>query len=683
MNFNNNFLFLKNLKLRNIYPFHISEVNKIFFETDIDLQNNQFLYKKFISELPKNNNFNNKNVANFLNLERINQYETFQKIINCLIKKINSIIGSKDVSLFFSNVRDETGDLIYVTNGELLVDLKVIGDKLAKQRFIFKIQINPKCYLYEYVKEIYIIFYFDKKNKMISGAISLEWGLNSELNETTKHIFVDKIFLNNLCRYFLEKEFKKISMINLIELFEDMRLVKDISNISFVSKLKNNWNDYVSKKFIDEPTNKINSIEFKNDLFNSIFIVKTIMLIIYEELKSYFQTSNPLFYLSKINEKNDISNVKEINNSNRDLINLIMFVRNKYLNILNSEIEIDIEEIETVNQALEFILDCKNFEQQSFWNPIPSYEIICNSDFPYVDEDDNFFLENNILKMFYLITMHPHLFGMEISNTNFSSIGEVKKLLFDIDLNDIEIKKYIDNESKLILCEKNYDYVTFINSSLAFLIIKNNNPIENITYDNYDDIELKENKIYFEDPNFQLVHKYFWAIIYCQSRVWKLIEFKKQVNREKNEKPWKLRNYIYQMNNLQIDSYDQFYGLPDIKKIIEKIDDQINLKVSINQFIEELHHDDKRYGKTKERDYLGIGVIGASIFGILDFFTCIFTIITVTTDILEESIKDYRNIIVISIGSILALILLIILIYVVITRIKHSWRFKKDSRSIT
>lgn len=657
---------IKDLKIRNIYPFYISNPNSIFFSTNIRKYKNNLIYKKMIS------NFSEKDeVEKILEIEKINYHNTIQKIIDNTLKKINLIIGSKNVSIFLPKKNYEASEAIFAVDKDKVNDLKILGDKTADKRYIFGIDINPESYLGNYVSEIQINFYFDEKNKMISGAASLNWS-NREFNEENFSKIIEKVFTNRMCRFFLENEFKKISIAGILNLFDDLK-IDNKDEIYLNCKIKKNWDNYFNKKLLNNK--EIKSQKEMDDLFNSMFISKMLILIIYEDLKSYFTSKNPEIFLSSINKNNEFENKKESINSNSDFINLFKFVKSRYVFYT----ELDFEEIETADEAYDLIKNISRLEEQSYWYSIPSYEITRNSDMPFFIENEDIFLDNKDFKLFFLFTMYPQLFGTEITNTNFSTLNEIISLFEKIDFKDTEIEKDLINKSNSLVCERNYDYITFINPSLSFLIIKNDNPLS-------EQYKLNKNESWIKDPNFKLFNNYLWAIIYNQSKLWKLISIEQLAKFNKEKAPGKLRNYLYEVNALQFDWYDEFYGLFEIKKIIQKINSYSNFTDSLALFNKKLNRDDQRYGKSKERHYLSFGVSTAAIFGILDFFTCIFTIITVQNQNIygdpsqgiSGSIHDPRNMSIIGIGAVLAFILLTILIYAITIRLKDNYHAKKN-----
>ncbi|WP_156940228.1 MPN337 family protein [Mycoplasmoides alvi] len=659
----NDKLNLTKLKIKNTYSFYVSDVNKTFFDVTTKKYKNNLFYKRLISDIRKNKC--NNDIKEIFDIENINNVETFQNLLNKILIKINSIIGDKNNPILLFKSRNELGNPLYVAEDNENYDLKILGNKSFQKKYMFKIDINPNSYLSMYAESIEIVFCFDEKTKMVSGAFSVNQSLNS-VEGINKNKLYEKIFLNNLQRYFLENEFKKISFTNLLQLFDDLKIVKEDTEISFNSKLKKHWNSFIDKKFSSYINlSNVDLKTFTDDLFNSIFVTQIIMLAIYEEFKNYLKSLKPSLVLNSINNYENLVNLKDNSSSNRDLINLIIFAKNKYAHLP----EINLDEIETADEAFKIILDYSKFESHSLWHSIPSYEIETNFENIFFNNHKDIFLKNNDLKLFFLFTMYPQLFGLEINNTNFSTIDEVTKIVKNIIFDDHDIQEFIVEKLDEIICETSCYYISFINPSLSSLIVKNANLIDGNWNDN-----LKSGSEY---SNFyDLSKKYLWSIIYIQSRVWKLMTIDKALDKEKNFEPWKLRNRIYEMNNLQIDTYGDFYGLP-IEKIVKNMEKHISLSESITLLTKKLNRDDQRYGKSKERNYLTIGVIAASAFGILDFFTTTFSILTVSSNAASESLKHPLNLIVIGIGSFFAFILLLIGVLALCVIIRSDIKQKK------
>ena len=661
--------FIHTLKLRNLYPFYIKKPNSIFFESDLRQYQNKTLYKGLFSSLEQKieNDVSDESLNEMIEIQTVNSHHTLAKVINHSVKKIALILGSKNSVVFKEIKRDELNEPIYVAKKEEISDLKILGHNLAQKRYTYGIDIDPNSYLSDFVEQIQISYYLDKQNKMISGSFALNWGNNAKKNATFNEI-TRKIFENFMCRFFFENEVKKNSIFNILQLFEDLKVKIKNNKLSLESKLKSNWNNYIQRKYIDTSGTPISSPIEQDNLFNSLFISQIIILIIYEDLKSYFKSKDPSLFLSLLDDQLKIKNLRQTVDSNQDFINLLKFIKTKYVYFT----EINVEDIETADDAIEAITNVANYdEDHSLWTSIPSYEIIRQTETPFFDDSDDFFQSNRHFHLLFLMMMYPQLFGLELTNSNFSTYQEVLNLFENIDTSDVQIDADIKNKADKLLCERNYDYLTFINSSLSFLIVKNYNPVT---------INNEQNQIiskYELDPNLKLVNNYIWAIIFSQIRMWRLYEIQFLSKKYREVAPAKLRTYIHELNLLKYDDNDHFFGLREIKKIIDKIDTGIAFKSSAEYFLRKLNSDDQRYGKSKERKYLAVGVLVAAIFGILDFFTTVFTILTVQKDLINASIQDPRNVAIVVVGTLLIFTLLALLTYGILSRMIERRQIKK------
>ncbi|WP_027119967.1 MPN337 family protein [[Mycoplasma] testudinis] len=650
--------FIHTLKLRNLHPFYIQNPNKIFFESDFRQYQNKALYKGLLSSVQDKVDNEDEYLNEILEIQKVNSFETLLKIINHSVKKISSIVGSKDVNLFVETRRDEVNEPIYTIKKEEVNDLKILGDNVAQRRYTYGIDVNPESYLSDYVEQFQISFYLDERNKMVSGSMTLNWGNylknNANFNDVTK-----KVFINSMCRFFFENEVKKNSMMNMIHLFDDLKIKIENNKVSIESKMKKNWNNYIGRKLIDSNNQLAFTQDYSDNLFNSLFVSQIIMLIIYEDLKAYFKSKDPALFISLLDDHLKSGNVREITDSNRDFANLFKYVKNKYIYFS----DIDLDDIETADDAIEVITNVAKYEEQSLWTSVPSYEIIRRSETPFFDDNDDLFQNDKNFKLLFLLTMYPQLFGLEVTNSNFSTYAEVLNLFEKIDFTDFEIDYDVKHKANSLVCERNYDYITFINNALSFLIVKNDNPV-NLNKN----ISLKDEDEYVKDPNLKLADNYIWAIIFSQNRMWRLYEIESLTKQYKENAPSRLRSYLNELNALQYDDSHNFYGLVEIKKIVEKIDSSIAFKNSSKNFLHKLNNDDQRYGKSKERKYLTIGVLAAAVFGILDFFTAVFTILTVQPENIDGSLRDPRNMVIIAIGAVLAFVLICLLAYAAISR---------------
>lgn len=141
----------------------------------------------------------------------------------------------------------------------------------------------------------------------------------------------------------------------------------------------------------------------------------------------------------------------------------------------------------------------------------------------------------------------------------------------------------------------------------------------------------------------------------------KYISISNKFYKLKNTQPQIMRVLLNQLDQLKYYTAKKIYGLGHIEIVISKLLKYNDFDNTINQFIKTINRDDQMYGKSKERKYLILGIISAFLFGVMDFLTTIFSILPVTQDDLSISGKNIPSLVVISTGTLLASILLIIL----------------------
>ena len=78
---------------------------------------------------------------------------------------------------------------------------------------------------------------------------------------------------------------------------------------------------------------------------------------------------------------------------------------------------------EAINALIQFDED----ENRSFGIPMWNYEIIRNSDVPFLDEESSLFSSDREVTIFYLLTMNPELFGLNDTNFNFIRYSDLVK----------------------------------------------------------------------------------------------------------------------------------------------------------------------------------------------------------------------------------------------------------------
>lgn len=648
----NNKKFVNDLKVRTIFPFYIDSINPNFFGS-INKFNNKVYNRKIYQKL---SSLNIEELKKLSKIEGISSHSTILLLINRIIKKIVSKTGTKKNDLFIEKGLDKNNQPLYVEEKIEIYDFKVIGNTQSDRRYIYAVDIDKDTYLFNYVEQIQFSFYLDEKNNMISGGVSWNWGNDNKPNSTEN--VIEKTYITSLIKYFISREFKEITLNNILTILDDWKS-KDNNNLL---KIKKSWNDLVESKIIDGSNMELKLKKYLlNELFYSILITLMVSLAVVEELKIYFRHDKPEIYQVLL-KKGITYNNNDDQDCVEDFENILDLIKKNYFTATKTNFK-------KISDADDFIQALINFDKKEniyFGNLLLSYEIIRNSDIPFFDEEDDIFMNSKDLKLLFILTMKPEMLGIDNTSHEFIKYKELINLIKSFDFENDEWEESINSYIDKTICEWNYDYVSFLNKDLTILIIKNNNPI---------DFVLSKKLNYDYDANRKLFNNYLWSQIYAHAIIYKIKDKEQKFNQNKIKYPHLLRQYIYDVEQLHFDWYDDFYGLPQLKKIIKKIDDFKELNKSISLLNKKINKEDKIYGKSKERENIAFAFIAASIFGITDFLTTVYTILTVSNP--QNGFK-LENFIVIGIGIFLALIMFCMLLYTIINPIIKKHKHKKN-----
>ena len=98
----------------------------------------------------------------------------------------------------------------------------------------------------------------------------------------------------------------------------------------------------------------------------------------------------------------------------------------------------------------------------------------------------------------------------------------------------------------------------------------------------------------------------------------------------------------------------------------------------INHLKNKINRADKIYGKGKERRNIAFAFVTATLFGITDFLTVVFSILTVSDS--SEGIKNPANVGTITFGTVLVFILFLILINAIFKPLYIKRKYKKENK---
>ncbi|WP_391591653.1 hypothetical protein MCAV_06150 [[Mycoplasma] cavipharyngis] len=628
------------MKLRNVYTFFIDNINQFYFDYTQKLKNRNisFFHHKTTVELDSEQIYFN------LNVKILHAIKT---LLNNSLLRISRKIAEQNTSIFLF----ENNWCIF--EYEKINDFKIIGHKNFNRQYNFEIKINPTSYVYHYAQKIQLSFYLDEKNQMVSGGFSVNWGEVSQIEQSFNQI-TNQIFLNDVCNTFISKEIVNISINKIIELIEEKDTPKKSGKYpSLFAK----WLKLLEQRYPLQFDQMIKTKQAHKWYF-SLLIILSANLMMYEDLRKFFQNKRPIAIINKITKHKFqpliIKNENNKINPKKDWIAVVKIIRQFYSSTFNVKDVKNLEDIESIVETA-----WTKSEDKSFLLPVPSYEITRKSTQSFIDEEQHIFLNNNNFKIFFLLTMAPSLFGLnEDSDRNISYEKFIEKInhLNDDILFEETLADYVEQN----ICEWNYDYAGFVNKNLVTLIIKNENPTI-FTQSGLDVV----------DVNLTIFNNYFWAMIYTQARFWKLTVFEEQYNQIYNQDPSKLRTILYELNKLKFDWNDDFYNMKEIRKLVKRYVANNNFEKYLNLLINRVNRKDHSYGKSKERNTSHFALITAAIFGLLDFFTTIYSILPVSQAKANELSVD--GLIFIIIGSILSLVLIITFF---IIWYKFYWRKK-------
>lgn len=651
--------YIKNFKIRNFLPFYIEKVNNKFFSgtsTNINKQNSlKSKNKKMIAKLDPEES------VKFLDSQAIVDHNNIKYLLNQIIWKLVAKTGNK-VYDFFSTIETTSwGQPLFLFEKFEFEDLKIIGNTLAEKRYIYCLNIDSKSYLYNFIEQIEIAFVIDEKKRNISGGFFLNCGQFLQLDSFNE--IIEKFYYNSMVKSFIHKELSPISISNILSVMDlyteddflklNNKKNKNINrsksfNKKSLDQLKKSWKEYLKEKvFNSENPSLLKKKKYlENDFFFAFLNVMLCCLAIYEELKTYFSNKEPELYLPLL-KKLEFVKINDDQNSEQDFYELIYLINNRFYHLGKEKIR----HIKNPDDALEALIKFDKFENESFGSISTIFELNRNINTPFLNDYEDIFVNSKDLKILFLLAFDSDILGINLLSADFLNYDAFKKNIknvnFDSSWNNL-IKELVYKN----ICEWNYNYVTFVDANFSGLIIKN-----------YNSSSKEKNLINLQIEQDAIFNNYLWSFIYGKTLIWRLQNIEEDLQEAKANRPWELRNYLHELEILRLSNMDDYYGIQQVKNIVTKIDSFYEFN-SLNSFLKEkITKDDKLFGKGKERRNLAATFVSATIFGILDFFTTVFSILTVGKS--ELSHVNTTNLIVILIGSVFAVILFLILSYIV------------------
>lgn len=666
------------IKIKNIWPFYIDNINDKFFDS-LSNHPNKILVNKILPKIQKN--LSEDELEKFNEIDSLTKNSKIMLMLNLALKKIVSKTGSKNCDLFNILGKNKFNEPYYIKSLTFDADSYASGNKSKfdnDRKYDYIIEINNDSYLKKYISSIQLSFFLDNDIKMLSGGFSL----NSDYVDKKSTDFlgiVTNIYFNSLIKHFVSKQLYPLSLENLLTIIsngnEDFKIKpkskKNTNNLKQKKKslnfeeitiddLKDNWINFINRKFLNFYKVSEKEKEYlENDLFFSILTIDLVMLSLYEELRIYFTNENPEIILSVLDKP---MHIKDDPNQNveTDFYELAKYTKNTYF---PDSKNIKVTKIKTADDLIKALQLQKTYNEFSFGMPIFSVEIYLKG-FENYPSALEVFEHDFQLKFLYMLVIFPEVFGMDLATGNFIEYHQLLETLKKTNVNNRKATLSFAENIKKTKCEFNYEFMSFVGDEPSMLIVKNN------TY-------LKNNKLYTnENEEYTgLYENYFWAQIFVQSRLWKRIHIEQDFNNIYSSQENRYHSdQIKALERLSFSWYDDYYGMSQIRPIVNKIDEQIDLKKSIENLRLKIIQRDELAKKDKERGTILFAYIIATLIGFINFFGMVFTILTVTD---PTAGLTTTNIIVISIGTIFATTLFLILIFFGFKVIKPIRKEKK------
>lgn len=662
---------IKQLKIKNIVPFYITDVNDKFF-TSLKNHPSKTFVNKVLPKIQKH--LEEDELQKFYEIDNLTKIEKIKLMLNMALKKIAYKTGATDADFFAIQEKDKFNQPLYIREISNYGDIQLVGNQYDDRRYNFSIEINEDSYMNQYVEEIQLSFNLDSDNKILSGGFSIN---SKQINKETISFeeTINQIYLNSLIRHFITKQLYPMTLDNILDIVQlyektskkktQKTITKQINrqNLSFknvnVTDLQQNWIDFINRKYLNfKETNETQRHYYENDLFFSMLIICIINLSMYEELKRYFTNENPEIILSILEEPTEIKS-NESQTPDIDFIEISKYLRTTYFNEQSSK-KAKLKNIKTAQDFFDTINEHAYYENYSIGKQVLSCEIMREDNEPFISEVD-LFNKDEELKLIYMLIIHPELFGLDENTGNFIEYKQLLNVLLKNTLSK-KLSESLKIKVEDSTCEVNYNYITFLSDNYSIFLVKN----DTYLFENNTKINKRSN----------LFANYFWATIYAQSRNWMRLDIEYEFNNPNIEKTKNYyRHKLKILENLKFSWYDAFYGMPQIKGIVLKINELNKIQDSIESLIEKMRSTDQLNKKDQERKNIVLAYIAASIIGFINFFGMVFTILTVTD--VEKGLTPI-NLSVISVGSILAFILLIILVTFFIRILVSKSKTKKE-----
>ncbi|GAA5414367.1 hypothetical protein [Ureaplasma ceti] len=464
---------------------------------------------------------------------------------------------------------------------------------------------------------------FFPKKRMLEGSV----GINFEFQNLTFLDAVNKVYLIDLMKHFIEKQLLPLSFFNLLEIFEQRPScsVSEQVKVDYTDKfnstnfykitlndLVNQWGRLVEDKLVNCDPNTLNYI--KNDLFYNITSIALMIMMILKRLQQTLETSTtwklelardvkPMITKGATNWLDTVHSLsslllnfkKEIalNKKKQQLVSEVK--QNKYLHVVTEQYEnneLFISTIFTVYQVLYKDWDTGIYKNQVF-------------------DKANIFenIQNQEIVMLNDLLLYPEKYSLGKESKNFAYYPDLIENLREIRLNSQPI---YDLQTNVVEANLNY-----------FFSLRNNVLVNNMN------AELATTAAHNKLFNGLFKH-YLWGIIFVIAKhnnlkgINQFVNF--IVNTKAVNKSISYRVALRDLRKIEYDSFQVISGIDSMKAVMTQVDTELKYTTSLNALIKKVRTEDEVGKLIAERNSIATGFIVALFVSLMWFTDTTFAI---------------------------------------------------------
>ncbi|GAA5414369.1 hypothetical protein [Ureaplasma ceti] len=591
----------KNFEKFYVFPFFINNVKHEFFSVFKPEPKPSFF------NFHKDNKINKNLRARWNDIHKNSAEQGILYVLNQIFSKIVGDTGTKEIELFdvLQTENDKPFFVIADDSNNLRTD--ILGDFHEDKRFSYKVQVNKKSYLADFIQAMKFNFYFDETLNKIDGAIIWESDNNELLNSVQS---IERYYFVNFIYTFIRDQFFPLSLESFLNLFKTAKNSKkyvndhimpakvvDFSAIT-INHLQQSWECLIEKNFLNHATdlgdNEVNY--FKKDLFYEVMMMMLIMCVSIEEIKNFLTSENPeelLAILATETHKN--SSIE------RDLSGDFLAVVKLVMNI-KDENQKSVKKKKIKEKHLSRL--SKTYDYYYFCDPVVLYKT--DIDHRINPSALKTYLQDNDFLFYMLFTMLFPDKSMLDSVENMVSLFDVK--MNYLKLVNLDKTYYIDQIMKFC-CENDLYTHSFVKENMI-VIFNCPSAVENKT--------IKSSVPY-----------YLWSEVFIQSRIFEM-KLIREINTEITNSKILWKNVMYRkilrdMQDIYYDDQNHFYGVTNISNIVNSLSETANFNKIWNELYDDIQFEDELHKRGTERSNFMLSFVIAISVGYLNYFAMVFS----------------------------------------------------------